>query len=226
LFDTGARWLGRSANDGGDYVLPIEDLRSSFVSNPLFMYGAAEKLEITDGESLGEIYEPYFNRTPRQFSGHVNTPPKLDPEVHVAGSEKGSFVQYAFPIFSIYQRVGAVAMLEIAENLIRRALATPKVLEVGLPRAGRATLRRQNGREILHLLYANPVLRGHLHGNPVQPIQDLIDLSDVAVSVAVDRPIGGVKSVPEGTNIDFEVKDGRVSFSVPRVRGHQMVEIY
>jgi len=227
VFDTGAEWQGTSPNATGDYVLPIEGLRASFVNNPLFMYAPAERLTLTDGSSLGEVYEPYFDRTRRRFSGHVNTPPKPDPEPHVAGAEKGPFVQFAFPIFSIYQRVGAVAILEIAERLIERALGRPRLLETSLPRAGRATVRRQvaEGRDIVHLLCANPVLRGQLRGNPVQPIQELIPVHDVAVTVATERPVSSVRLVPEGTSLPFGTDHCRVSFIVPRLLGHQMVEI-
>ena len=60
-------------NRGGDYVLPVASLRADFVNDPLFMYQPAEKIRLTDGTSLGEVYEPYFDRTPRHFSGHINT---------------------------------------------------------------------------------------------------------------------------------------------------------
>ena len=227
LFDTGSTWSGTSENVGGDYALTIEELRPDFVSNPLFMYGAAEKLILKDGESLGEIYEPYFDRTPRRFSGHVNAPCKPDPEVHVAGSAKGAYVQFAFPIFTIYQRVGAVAMLEQAERLILKALGREPLLTAEMPRAGRATLRRQarESRDVLHLLCATPVLRGTVNGDNVQPIQDLIPLHDIAVSVSTDDRVSGVRLVPEGDALAFEQNAERVSFVVPRVVGHQMVEI-
>ncbi|EAR51147.1 hypothetical protein OG2516_18295 [Oceanicola granulosus HTCC2516] len=226
VFDTGATWQGTSANKGGDYALPVEGLRASFVNDPLFMYGPAEKLALDGGESLGAVYEPYFDRSPRRYSGHVNAPSKPEPEAHVLGAAKGAFTQFAFPIFSLYQRVGAVAMLEMAEKLIERALGAPRLIETGLPRAGRATLRRQESRDVLHLLCANPTLRGHLRGNPVQPIQELIPLNDVAVTVAADGPVAGVRLVPEGQALEFEdAGEGRVRFTVPRVHGHQMVEI-
>lgn len=226
VFDTGADWLGTSENAGGDYVLPIQSLRADFVNDPLFMYGPAEKLQLTDGKSLGEVYEPYFDRTRRRFSGHVNAPSKPEPENHVAGSMKNGIVQFAFPIFSLYQHVGAVAMLEIAENLIQTALDQPRMLTTSLPVAGRATLRNQPGenRDVLHLLYANPVLRGHVRGNEVQPIQDLVPLFDISVSVQ-SEPVAAVRLVPEGTELDFTSEDGRVSFNVPTMRGHQMVEL-
>lgn len=226
VFDTGAKWINSSPNVGGEFILPIGELRASFVNDPLFMYGASEQFELTDGNSLGEIYEPYFNRSPRLFSGHVHAPAKPAPTTYVAGSEKGSFVQIAFPVFTLYHQVGAVAMLEFAENLIKYALGQGRTLETSLPRAGRATLRNQpsENRDILHLLCAHPVLRGHLRDQPIQPIQDLTAIHNVDVSIVGGLP-KAVRLVPEGQDIEFMEKDGRVTFTIPKILGHQMVEI-
>lgn len=88
VFDTGAEWLGTSGTLTGAYELLVKDLRSGFVNDPLLMYGPAEKLMLKDGESLGEDYEPYFDRTRRHFSGHINTPSKPDPEAYVGGARR------------------------------------------------------------------------------------------------------------------------------------------
>ena len=82
-------------------------------------------------------------------------------------------------------------MLEIAEKLIASALGGPLMLTASLPRAGRATVRHQAAanRDVVHLLHAAPVLRGQFRGAGVQPIQDLIPLHGVAVTLAV--PPGG-----------------------------------
>ncbi len=118
-------------------------------------------------------------------------------------------------------------MLEIAERAIAYALARPRLIETSLPRAGRATLRHQAAekRDVLHLLYANPVLRGAIGANNIQPIQDLVTLTGITVSVAASDPVKTVRLVPEGADLAFEQKDGRVSFTVPELTGHQMVEI-
>ena len=226
IFDTGAVWHGTSDNANGDYMRPIEPLCASFVKDPLFMYGAAEKLELIGGKSLGEVYEPYFDRCTSRFSGHVNAPAKPDPEPHVAGTENGAFVQCAFSIFTLYHQVGAVAMLEFADNLIKYALGEPRKLETTLPRAGRVTLRSQisQQRDVLHLLCANPVLRGEVRGRAVQPIQDLTPLHDVEISMSGDTP-SIVRLVPEGTKLVASKSGDRSVFVVPKVVGHQMVEI-
>ncbi len=115
-------------------------------------------------------------------------------------------------LFSIYKRIGSVPMLEIIEQLVLHALGRPRQIESGLPRAGRATLRNQPSqhRDVLHLLHANPVLRGLVRGDNVQPIQDLVTLTDVDVSVAAAGPVRGVRLVPDGGDLSFTEADGRV----------------
>lgn len=227
VFDVGAEWQGTSENVGGDFLLPIADLRASFVNDPLFMYSAAEQIRVKDGTSLGEVYEPYFDRSPRHFSGHVNAPSKPDASGFDAGVAKGGFTYLSFPIFSAYQEIGAVAMLEIAEKVIELALGGDRIVSTTLPRAGRVTVRSQEDkqRDVVHLLHATPALRGTLRNSPVQPIQDLTPVHDIAVEVSPRAGVKSVKLVPEGTALEFETKGERVSFRVPEVTGHAMVEI-
>lgn len=227
LFDVGAEWEGASPYSQGDYLLPVEGLRAGFVSDPLYMYLPSQRIRVTDGTSLGAIHDPYFDRTARHFSGHVNTPGRPDPSGFDAGSEKGGFAYLAHPVFSAYRTVGAVAMLQIICRAVEHALGTGKTITTGLPVAGRATLRRQarHARHVLHLLHATPALRGAIGGDAVQPIQDLVTLRDVAVSVRIEHPVRTVRLVPSGEAIAFEQVDGRVRFTVPTLRGTQIVEI-
>ena len=227
VFDVGAEWKGTSGNAGGDYMLPLKELRADFVNDPLFMYQPAEKIRLKGGKSLGQVFEPYFDRTPRHFSGHVNAASKPDASGFAAGASKGSFTYFSFPIFSCYYEVGAVAMLEVAEKLISSALDGERLVTTTLPRAGRVTVRSQkaNKRDIVHLLHATPALRGTTRGAPVQPIQDLVTLRDIGVSVEAVAKVKAVRLVPSGEALAFTQKDGRVGFTVPSVTGHEMVEI-
>jgi hypothetical protein len=227
VLDAGAEWKGTSPNEGGDFALPIPALRSDFVADPLFMYAPAERITLTDGDSLGYVYAPYFDRAPRHFSGHVNAASQPDPSPFACGSRKGGITYFAFPIFSCYHQLGAVAMLEIAAKLIASALGGPPMLTTSLPRAGRATVRHQPAanRDVVHLLHAVPVLRGQFRGAGVQPIQDLIPLYRVAVSLAVPAEVISVKLVPLGEDLHFSKQSGRIAFEVPEVIGHQMIEV-
>lgn len=227
VFDVGAEWKGTSPNVGGDFLLPIKALRADFVSDPLFMYRAAEKIRIRGGKTLGQVYEPYFDRGPRHFSGHVNAPSKPDASGFAAGVTKGGFTYLSFPIFSAYHQVGTVAMLEIAEKLIDFALGGERLVATSLPRAGRVTVRNQQGkkRDVLHLLHATPALRGTTRGAPVQPIQELITISDIDVSLAPRTKVRSVRMVPSGEKLAFDLEGSRIRFRVPSMRGHAMVEI-
>jgi hypothetical protein len=227
VFDAGAKWQGPSPYAEGDYLLPIAPLRASFVDDPLYMYETSERIKVKSGTSLGDIYDPYFDRAAKHFSGHVNTPSQPDPSGYQAGSEKGGFVYLAHPLFTAYKRTGSVAMLEIIERIVVHALGGRRMIETSLPRSGRATLRRQaeKKRDVLHLLQANPASRGVIRGDNVQPIQDLITLRDIAMSVAADGKVRSVKLVPAGEALSFTQKAGRVAFTVPSLTGHQMVEI-
>jgi hypothetical protein len=157
----------------------------------------------------------------------MNTPNRPDPSGFDAGSEKGRITYLAHPIFTAYKHAGTVAMLEIAEKVIRRALGKASIVSTTLPRAGRATLRRQprQKRDVLHLLYATPVLRGNIRGENVQPIQELTSLANVEIDVAAGGKVKSVRLVPEGARLKFSTERGRVRFTVPEVRGHRMVEI-
>lgn len=118
-------------------------------------------------------------------------------------------------------------MLEIAEKVVLRALGRRRMIETSLPRAGRATLRAQpsDKRDVLHLLYGNPALRGSIRGDNVQPIQDLVTLQGIDVSLETARKVRSVTTVPSGQSLAFAQKGGRVSFTVPELAGHQVVEI-
>ena len=224
---TGADWAGTSDMTGGDYLLPDPALRAPGIDNPLFMYRPSERLRVTTGTALGQVFDPYFDRTPRHFSGHVNAPSRPDPTGWPAAVEHGAILTAAHPVFTCYHTAGAVAMLDIALALIDRALGRPRMIDARLPRAGRATLRRHDGRgsDVLHLLHATPALRGTLGGQPIQPVQDILTLSDIPVSVAARAPVRAVTLVPEGDVLDHCMDAGRVHFTVPRLHGHQMVEI-
>ena len=77
----------------------------------------------------------------------------------------------------------------------------------------------------MHLLHAAPVLRGQFRGAGVQPIQDLVPLHGVAVTLAVPREVKSVKLVPLGEALQFSQESGRIAFEVPEVIGHQMIEV-
>ena len=227
VLDVGAAWEGTSPMAGGDYLLPTAEWRPDGIDEPNFMYGPSERIRVSDGQSLGSIYEPYFDRTPKHFSGHINIPRRPDPSGYDGGSCKGGITYLAHPVFSTYTQVGAVRMLEMVERAIRSALGRDKLVTTNLPRAGRVTVRRQPAlnRDVVYLMHATPALRGYLWDNNIQPIQDLVTLRDIAVSLETTGPVDAVRLIPDRTPLAFTQAEGRLSFTVPEVTGIAMVEI-
>ncbi|CZT36556.1 Beta-galactosidase trimerisation domain-containing protein [Rhizobium sp. 9140] len=221
VFDLGARWHGTSPMTGGDYLLPIAPLQADGIDQPMFMYQPSERITVTDGLSLGAIHEPYFDRTPRHFSGHIHAPSRPDASAYHAGVQKGNFIYLAHPVFGIYHQVGAVRMLEMTERAIAFALGGETLISTSLPRAGRVTVRSQpeQARDVIHLLHATPALRGQLWEANIQPIQDITPLFDIAVSLKTASPVSTIRSVPAGDDLSFTEADGTVHFTLPRLDG-------
>jgi hypothetical protein len=59
----------------------------------------------------------------------------------------------------------------------------------------------------------------------VDIIEDVVTLHDVWVSVRAPGNATRVFLAPEGTEIPFEVREGRVEFTIPAICGHQMVVV-
>ncbi len=227
LFDVGAEWVGTNPFSG-DYALHDSSIRADFVDDPIYLYVPSEQISVTDGESLGLVYDPYFERSPKHFSGHVHTPRKSEPSGFSAGVRKGPIVYLAHPAFSAYRVSGAVAILELLENVIGHLLDDAPLVRADLPRAGRITVRRQNdaNRDVIHLSMAQPALRGHLRGDNVQPIQDFVTLKEVGVDLETgDRSVTSVRTVPDGHVLDHETDGTRTKFTLPVLKGVAMVEV-
>ena len=234
VFDIGATWHGQSQYNP-DYCLPREDLRAPFVDSPLVMYLPSERIKVTDGESLGDIYDPYFNRTREHFCGHQHAPAKPNPSGFDCGVRKGNIVYLAHPVFSIYRALGAVAYREYVLRATRLLLERPTV-ELNLPSTGRVTLMHQpqHKRYILHLLYANTVSRGGPMELPsgtlagkgsIELIDELLPLRNIDVQLRLAESISKVTLEPEGREIAFAVEKSCLSLKVDEFTCHQMVEL-
>jgi len=228
LFDVGAKCDGLSPFSP-DFILPRADLQPAFVKTPLVMYSPSRRVRVTDGVSLGDIYDPYFNRTYAHYCSHRHTPNELKPSGFACGVMKGNVMYLAHPVFTHYQGNGAVAYKDFIVNSLRLLLGQPTLGVKNLPSTARVTLMEQPAQKrfIAHLLYANTILRG-ANGSPtgaVEVIEDLVPLHDIEVTVRLPRKVKNARLVPENTPLEIKPADGGISFVVPRLLCHQMVEL-
>ncbi|MGC9349923.1 MAG: beta-galactosidase trimerization domain-containing protein [Anaerolineae bacterium] len=210
------------AHHYAEYLLPGEALAEELPQTEHVMYMRGMLVGAEEGaEVLADVVAPYFTRTYKHFCSHRQAPSsgRVD---HPAIVQKGRAIYFSHPIFTQYQTKAPRWCKQLFLKALGRLLADPLV-QVAAPTATIAMLNRQadDDRYVLHLLHYVPERRGEAF----DVIEDVVPLHDVAVSVKVDEPVERVTLVPQGEPLAFEVEDGRVSFTVPRVEGHQMVEI-
>ncbi len=216
-----------------DYLVPSEHAPTVKVRGPLVAHGGAHNVRTVgeDWHTLATRRDPYFNRTWAHFCSHQHTPDARDSDFPGAVSN-GRIAYLAHPIFTSYRNIGQPLLRDLVRDALASLLPHPRV-EAQLPSTARVYLNEQadENRAVLHLLYATPQKRGADHtgwGGPelmVEVIEDPVPLHDVAVSVRLDRPVTGVRLVPEGRDLDFQTNNGATTFTVPRVYIHQMIEL-
>ncbi len=234
--DIGAAWSGQSPFQP-DTILPIRKLRPSFVDSPLVTYLPSQRIKVTDGKSLGQVFDPYFNRTWDHFCSHQHAPARPEPSGFDLGVTHGAITYLAHPIFTLYQAYGAVAYKEFALKVIRSILGVREMIRTDLPSTARVSLNRQENenRYVLHLLHAPTIARGgtlddpgRLLSHPPQPlevVEDLIPIGPVKVSLRLPEKVTEARLVPTGRRLKLTRSKGRVTLQIPRFDCHTMVEL-
>ncbi len=234
-FDIGATWEGESEYKP-DYVLATDALQSDFLESPMVMYEQGQRIKATTGQSLGQVYDPYFNRDYKHFCSHQHTPYRTEASGYDGGVQNGSILYLAHPVFTLYAAYGAVIYKDYVINALKQLLGEATVTG-NLPSTGRLTLTHQasENRTILHLLYANTVSRGgaiSLSGGnafvtkAIEIIEELMPLHDVKAQVKTEKPVTKVTLEPQGQAVDFEVVEGRVCVELDQFTCHQMVVLH
>jgi len=221
-----------------DYIQAASAFAPDFVTTPFVMYAPSQRIKVKSGQSLGQVFDAYFARSYQHFCSHQHTPYQTAASGYDAGVLLDRILYFAHPVFSLYRGYGAVAVKEYVVKAIRQLLGNDSQVETSLPSQGRVTLMRQSAQQryVLHLLYANTVLRGGrgipLPGGakspeyPLEIIEELNPLAAVEFSVAVPEKIKQVTLEPQGQMLPFTVDAGRVKAKVDRLLCHQMVVLH
>ncbi|CAM3375297.1 alpha-amylase family protein [Marinicrinis lubricantis] len=206
--------------DYAEYVLPTGELGEGLPETEHVMY--AKGIEVSaspEAAVLSKTFLPYFYRTYKHFCSHRQAPSSGQ-----SGSDaivrNQNVIYFAHPIFSQYNQNAPRWVKQLLVNAIKALIGTPLLTHSG-PSSMIATVNEQTEqhRWVVHLLHYIPERRSE----EIDVIEDVIPLYDTKVSIAVSKPVRSVSCVPEGTELPFESRDGRVEFVVPKVNGHQMI---
>lgn len=166
---------------------------------------------------LAHIVAPYFNRTWEHFSSHTHTPPD-QLTIYPAVTKHGNVIYIAGAVFGAYLEHGYRVYRELVQNCIERLLKD-KLVVSNLPTTAEVTLMRQANRLILHILHYIP----QRTARRIDVLEEVIPLYNQQISVKLAAPPTTVYLAPDQQVIDFTYRDGYVHFTVPEIRGHQMV---
>jgi len=221
--DVGAKYQGLSTFNP-DYILPVPELRADFVDRPMVMYAPSHRIHATTGRTLGQVFDPHFNRSSAHFCNHMHTPAKPAPSGFDCGVALDDLVYLAHPVFMLYRDKGAVALKQYVARAIDHLLGR-RILECNLPSYGRVTWQRQpaHRRDIVHLLCAAPMNRGTINDRPIEVIEDVVAVHDIEIRVRPDIPVFSAMLEPQGIALPLQHEEGAISFTVPRLEVHQMV---
>jgi hypothetical protein len=170
---------------------------------------------------LVDKVQPYFDRTWEHFCSHRQTPSsgQLGGPAVV---RQGQAIYFAHPLFTEYQTLAPRWDKQLFLNALDLLLPEPLVRHGG-PSTLQIALNEQTdkNRWVAHLLHYIPERRGQ----QFDVIEDVIPLYEVELSIRAPRMVQRVSCVPDGQELAFAQQDGYVVVTVPRIEGHQMLEI-
>ena len=211
-----------SRNEYIEYILPRDgfDIDLPKTEHAMYMRGMAIKVQ-ADSEVLADTVSTYFDRDYLRFCSHRQTP-SSGQVVHPAIVQRGNVIYFSHPIFSQYQTKAPRWVKQLFVNALHRLLPTPLV-KITAPSSLLVMLNKQQelNRYVLHLLYYVPERRCEEY----DVIEDVVPLYDIPISVLIKEPVSEVTLVPQGETLPFVLEQGRLSFVLPKLFGHSMVEI-
>jgi Hypothetical glycosyl hydrolase 6 len=211
LLDLGADYVGPPAYDV-DYTVVEGPMEKNMVVTPFLNYNPAVRTKVTSGKVLATLREPYFSRTNSQYSGHLNTPYRLETASHPAAVQKGNVIYLPHPLDRMYLANGMKLHRQFVKNAID-LLGGEQVMKIeGLPSSGRVSLIKQadKKRYVAHLLYSPPLGRGD-----VQVIEDFPSIDKAKVMLTVPETVRSVTAIPSGKSLQFSQSGNGVTVSVP-----------
>jgi hypothetical protein len=208
-------------NDYTDYVRPRESLGKGLFETDYATYLKGVEIEAAGADVLADAVAPAFNRSWRHFCSHRQAPSsgRVD---YPAVTRRGNIIYFAHPLFKLYGRRAPLWCKIMLQNALDLLLRDPILRHDG-PSSILATVNEQSeeNRWIVHLLHYIPERRG----SDLDTIEDVIPVPDLSLSVRVPKPVRSVRTVPRGDRLPHASEGGRTTFTLPVLRGHEMVEL-
>lgn len=209
-------------NNFVEYIIPKGELAKDLVETEYAMYAKGLTVEAkADAEILVYNTNSYFDRTYDYFCSHRQTP-SGGKQGSPAMVHNGNCIYFSHPIFTGYNQRAPRWYKQLFLNALDLVLAEP-VLQITGPSTINSAVNFQesDSRAVLHLLHYIPEARG----TEFDVIEDIIPIYQVKCSVRNDKGFSKVRLVPENKSLKAKKVGNRIEFTVPEIKGHQMIEI-
>jgi len=214
LIDVGAEVIGPS-DYHFDYTVVKPEIGKGLVTTPFLNYEPGLRMQLTSGESLAAIREPYFNRTYATYSGHQNTPFRLEDSPYPAIVRHGNTIFFAHALDRLYYKHAVRLHRDVVQNALDLLGYQPAVAVTGLPSSGRLFVLHQpeERRYVAHLLYSPALQRGE-----VKVIEDFPTIESARIAIRLPETISDAFTIPNRAPIDLAQE-----FAVPAFKMHTAV---
>jgi len=213
----GVEYVGPSAFSP-DYIRLGKIISEGIPEMDLIMYERGSYVKPLNGvETLAKISNPYFNRTFRTFTSHAHAPVK-DESSYPAIIKYGRVIYVYAPIFKAYYLHGYFVYKRIIENCIN-ILLPERLLRTNAPPSSEATLTRQEGRIIAHIVNYQPQRRG----KSSEYIERACPIANVELEVKTEREPRKVYLAPQKIDLEFSFAKGYAKCVIPEIVTHQLV---
>lgn len=219
ILDTGAEYLGRNEFEP-TYLIPRYDTVNG--ETEYLMRCKSYRINVTDGEVVAYVQNPYFNRTAEHFCSHAHTPNNPE-ESFPAAVIRGNVAYIGWDIFTAYAKHGHLCFKELFTHIAKKMMKDGFTVVADVPDKAVVTYTRQEAekRNILHLIFAHTTVRGR----NTEVIEDTVPLFNVKCRVLCKEKPSLITLEPSGQKIDFTYEDSRAVFTVPQVNIHQLAVI-
>ncbi len=217
-----ARGMNYYTNSFVEYIIPKGEIGRGLNPTEYVMYARGMDVSPLAGSDV-LIYNTnsYFDRRYKHFCSHKQTPSSGE-QGSPAIVQNGNMIYFSHPIFRMYYDKAPWWCKQIFINAIQMLMGDP-VIKTDAPSTAIVTLNEQlqHNRQVLHIIHYIPERRGQ----EFDIIEDVIPLHNVSVEVRISKTVRHIHLVPEQITIKHSYEAGVVRFVVPKVYGHQMIEI-
>ncbi len=222
VFDIGADYLGKSPYTV-DFIKPVKGFDIGFPESELVMYKTGTHIKATKGETLADVYAPFFNRTPEHFFSHLHTP-SSGVKAYTGIVKYRNIVYFSHPVFSQYAQNAPLWCKNMMLEAIDLVLKKPLVKTGKAPSGLTITLNHQPSKKryVAHALYYIPERKGF----DFDIIEDVVELTNIEMELNLGKKINRVELVPQKLPVNFEETASGLRLVLPSLNGHQMLAFH